>query len=72
MKATPSHVPKSQVIRTWMVYEDGKELLHRNAENEFSYCYFGNESGHSYEIYLSAYVKGQYVPISNIIKYTVK
>ena len=56
----------------WMVYEDGKELLHRNAENEFSYCYFGNESGHSYEIYLSAYVKGQYVPISNIIKYTVK
>lgn len=56
----------------WMVYEDGKEMLHRNAENEFSYCYFGNESGHSYEIYLSAYVKGQYVPISNIIKYTVK
>lgn len=55
-----------------MVYEDGKEMLHRNAENEFSYCYFGNESGHSYEIYLSAYVKGQYVPISNIIKYTVK
>lgn len=56
----------------WMVYEDGKEMLHRNAENELSYCYFGNESGHSYEIYLSAYVKGQYVPISNIIKYTVK
>lgn len=56
----------------WMVYEDGKEMLHRNAENELSYRYFGNESGHSYEIYLSAYVKGQYVPISNIIKYTVK
>ena len=56
----------------WMVYEDGKEMLHRNAENELSYCYFGNEPGHSYEIYLSAYVKGQYVPISNIIKYTVK
>jgi len=55
-----------------MVYEDGKEMLHRNAENELSYCYFGNESGHSYEIYLSAYVKGQYVPISNIIKYTVR
>ena len=56
----------------WMVYEDGKEMLHRNAEDELSYCYFGNEPGHSYEIYLSAYVKGQYVPISNIIKYTVK
>ena len=56
----------------WMVYEDGKQMLHRNAENEMSYCYFGNEPGHSYEIYLSAYVKGQYVPISNIIKYTVE
>ena len=56
----------------WMVYEDGKEMLHRNAEDELSYCYFGNEPGHSYEIYLSAYIKGQYVPISNIIKYTVK
>lgn len=56
----------------WMVYEDGKEMLHRNAEGELSYRYFGNEPGHSYEIYLSAYVKGQYVPISNIIKYTVK
>ena len=56
----------------WMVYEDGKEMLHRNAEDELSYRYFGNEPGHSYEIYLSAYVKGQYVPISNIIKYTVK
>lgn len=56
----------------WMVYEDGKQVLHRNAENEMSYCYFGNEPGHSYEIYLSAYVSGQYVPISNIIKYTVE
>lgn len=56
----------------WMVYEDGKQMLHRNAENEMSYCYFGNEPGHSYEIYLTAYVEGQYVPISNIIKYTVK
>ena len=56
----------------WMVYEDGKQMLHRNAEDELSYCYFGNEPGHSYEIYLSAYVKGQYVPISNIIRYTVK
>ena len=55
-----------------MVYENGKEMLHRNAEGELSYRYFGNEPGHSYEIYLSAYVKGQYVPISNIIKYTVE
>lgn len=56
----------------WMVYEDGQQMLHRNAEDELSYCYFGNEPGHSYEIYLTAYVRGQYVPISNIIEYTVE
>ena len=56
----------------WMVLKDGEQVLHRNAENELSYQYFGNERGHSYEIYLTAYVKGQYVPISNIIEYTVE
>ncbi len=56
----------------WMVLEDGQQVLHRNAEDELGYSYFGNEPGHSYEIYLTAYVQGQYVPISNIIEYTVK
>lgn len=56
----------------WMVFMDGEEVLHRNAEGELSYRYFGNEPGHSYKIYLSAYVQGQYVPISNIIEYTVE
>lgn len=56
----------------WMVFKDGEQVLHRNAEDEMSYCYFGNERGHSYKIYLTAYVKGQYVPISNIIEYTVE
>ena len=56
----------------WMVFEDGKEVLHRNAENELSYQYFGNNPGHRYEIYLTAYVQGQYVPISNTIEYTVE
>ncbi|MGN0612222.1 MAG: hypothetical protein ACI4JI_10580 [Ruminiclostridium sp.] len=56
----------------WMVLKDGEQVLHRNAEDEISYCYFGNEKGHSYKIYLTAYVKGQYVPISNIIEYTVE
>ena len=55
-----------------MVFEDGKEVLHRNAENELSYQYFGNNPGHRYEIYLTAYVQGQYVPISNTIEYTVE
>lgn len=56
----------------WMVFKDGEQVLHRNAEDEMNYCYFGNERGHSYKIYLTAYVKGQYVPISNIIEYTVE
>ena len=56
----------------WMVLKDGEQVLHRNAENELSYQYFGNERGHSYEIYLTAFVQGQYVPISNIIEYTVE
>ena len=56
----------------WMVLKDGEQVLHRNAEGELSYCYFGNEPGHSYEIYLTAFVQGQYVPISNIIEYTVE
>ena len=56
----------------WMVLKDGEQVLHRNAEGEMSYQYFGNERGHSYEIYLTAFVQGQYVPISNIIEYTVE
>jgi len=55
----------------WMVFKDGVQMLHRNAENEYSYRYFLEEAG-TYEIYLTAYVKGQYVPISNIITYTIE
>lgn len=55
----------------WMVFHNGVQMLHRNAENEYSYRYFLEEAG-TYEIYLTAYVSGQYVPISNIIKYTIE
>lgn len=54
----------------WMVLYNGKEVLHRNAENEFSYQYFGRSKG-DYEIYLTAYVSGQYMAISNTISYTI-
>lgn len=55
----------------WMVFYNGEQVLHRNAENELSYTYFLNEPG-TYEIYLTAFVSGQYVPISNTVSYTLE
>ncbi len=55
----------------WMVYKDGIQVLHRNAENELSYQYFVKDPG-KYEIYLTAWVEGQYMPISNVIEYTIE
>ena len=54
----------------WIIYKDGIQMLHRNAENELSYQYFLQDPG-EYKIYLTAFVEGQYVPISNIIEYTI-
>ena len=54
----------------WMVFYNGEQVLHRNAEGEYSYTYFLYDPGY-YEIYLTAYVQGQYVPISNTVSYTI-
>ena len=54
----------------WMVFYNGEQVLHRNAENEYSYTYFLYDPGY-YEIYLTAFVQGQYVPISNTVSYTI-
>lgn len=66
------HRPEVEGYRNlgWMVFYNGEQVLHRNAENELSYRYFLEESG-EYEIYLTAYVEGQYMPISNSIRYTI-
>ncbi|MGN1339698.1 MAG: hypothetical protein ACI4WS_05355 [Oscillospiraceae bacterium] len=55
----------------WLVTLDGEQVLHRNAENEYSYTYFGRSPGY-YEICLTAFVSGQYVPISNTVSYTLE
>ena len=55
----------------WMVFYNGEQVLHRNAENELSYTYFYTAPG-EYEIYLTAFVHGQYVPISNTVSYTIQ
>lgn len=54
----------------WMIKHNDVEVLHRNAENELSYQYFGNEPG-TYTIYLVAYINGTYIRVSNIIEYTI-
>ncbi len=55
----------------WLIEKDGMQVLHRNAENELSYQYFGRDPG-VYTVCLTAFVQGQYVPISNIIEYTIE
>ena len=55
----------------WLIELDGIQVLHRNAENELSYQYFGRDPG-VYTVCLTAFVQGQYVPISNTIEYTIE
>ncbi|MBQ4534401.1 MAG: hypothetical protein IJA18_04300 [Ruminococcus sp.] len=54
----------------WMVEKDGVKVLHRIAEDELSYKYFGISTG-EYTIYLTAYINGTYIRVSNIIQYTI-
>lgn len=54
----------------WTVIKNGIEVLDRNAENEYSFNYW-HDSG-EYEIYLTAFVEGQYIQISNSVKYTIR
>ena len=55
----------------WTVVYNGEVVLNRNAENEYSYQYYLTDPG-IYEIYLTAYISGQYVPISNKLEYTIE
>lgn len=54
----------------WMIKYNDVEVLDRNAENELSYQYFGNSPG-KYTIYLTAYINGTYIRVSNIIEYNL-
>lgn len=66
----PAGIEDEWVNLGWLVKYNGKQVLHRNAEDETSYQYFGRDAG-DYEICLTAFVSGQYVPISNVITYTI-
>lgn len=55
----------------WLIKKDGVQVLHRNAEDELYYQYAGSDSG-VYTICLTAFVDGQYVPVSNVVEYTIE
>ena len=57
----------------WMIERNGRRVLHRNAQNELqlesSLQWIAGSTG-SFKIYLTAWVDGGYVRVSNIIEYT--
>lgn len=54
----------------WLVKYNGVEVLDRSAQKELEFQYPGTEPG-LYEICLTAYVEGQYVPVSNTVSYEI-
>ncbi len=57
----------------WHIERDGVQVLDRVAENELildTHKWVGDISG-KYTIYLTAYINGAYVKVSNIIEYTI-
>lgn len=55
---------------TWSVYCNGINILESDAENHATFEHCGREAG-NYTVYLSAFVQGQYVRVSNEIKYRI-
>ncbi len=56
----------------WVFERDGIQLLDRNAEGETEYdaAWLFSESG-TYDVYMTAFIDGTYIRVSNLIKYTV-
>lgn len=52
----------------WLVKCDGATVVDANAENQLNYSPFEPHYG-QYDVCLTAYVSGEYVPISNTISY---
>lgn len=55
---------------TWVIVRNGEITLERNAENELSYRYKNTARGY-YEIYLKAFIDGEYMPVSNTVSYEI-
>ncbi len=64
----PDNLPYENV--GWVIKIDGEIKLQRNAENELSYRYKNVARG-NYEIYLEAFIDGEYMPVSNTVSYEI-
>jgi hypothetical protein len=55
----------------WVVEEDGKIVLQRNASNETTYTYFNHKPGSTYRAWLQQYIDGTYQTVSNEVTYSI-
>lgn len=55
----------------WQVKKDGRVVVERDAASDTKYCYEDQSPG-TYSICLTAFVEGQYVPVSNVVEYTIE
>ncbi len=55
----------------WQVRKDGKVVVERDSAGELTYSYEDQSPG-TYTICLTAFVEGQYVPVSNTVEYTIE
>lgn len=53
----------------WVITKDGKQVLDRNASNEYTYKY--SDSYGDYTVTLTAFVDGEYRPVSNTVSFTI-
>jgi hypothetical protein len=56
---------------TWSVDYNGRNVLGADAKNHTTFQYYLSEPG-NYTVYLIAHVQGQYVRVSNEIKYRIE
>lgn len=55
---------------SWVIERDGRELYCNSALGSYTYDCQHSYPG-TYKVYLQAWINGQYMPISNIISYTI-
>lgn len=55
---------------TWVITENGRTVLERNAINETSYRYYRFQTGATYTIHLKAHINGAYHVVSNTVTLT--
>ncbi|MBO5324750.1 MAG: hypothetical protein J6A80_00825 [Lachnospiraceae bacterium] len=55
----------------WQVKKDGIVVVERDSASATTYCYADQSPG-TYSICLTAFVDGYYMPVSNVVEYTIE